>query len=240
MELLSGDAFKLWVRLCLNQNGQIRKLDADRYPGEFDELFRFGYLRSGSSCDTIFTDDATEPGEAERINLAWYDICTLYGKRLMDCSGDFAFVNRRLKEACLTDQAESILLYWKVQFDELSAVRDPDNQYPIRYDFTIVLSWYLSDHFLFEPGDVLFVGREGQSLHYSHPAVKAKVKGMLCSNHSEYLTISGQNVHFWIERYSARKIGIPPETIGGVLRARQERNQNIHHGWDHADTIPSP
>lgn len=224
MQQLSGKAFKLWARLCLNQNGQVRKLDADRYPEEFKELFAFGYLRRGAACDLLFTDDPTASEDAQLINQAWYDICTLYGKAPVDCNGDFSFVTRRLKEASLTTQTESVFIYWKAYFKELSESRSPSIQYPVRYDFATVLLWYLWDHFLFEPGDVLFVGKGGQNLHYNDAAVKAEIKALLRLNKAEHLVISKRTLEFWNKNFSARKIGVPPESIGEILRKRQTRN----------------
>lgn len=108
-ERLSGDSFKVWVLLTLNQDGYVWRGDLERRT--FQELSDYGYLIPLQGGNYLFRPD----GELEDcdIPVGWEKIVSLYGSSSQQ---DLNYVRDKLKSACLDDRIEDILSYWAEKY----------------------------------------------------------------------------------------------------------------------------
>lgn len=96
-ERLSGDAFKAWVMLALNQDSYIWQGDLEHRT--VYELSDRGYLTPVGDVNYLFQPD----GEPEDVNVPveWSRIADLYGSSDQQ---DLSYVRDKLKSACLDDR----------------------------------------------------------------------------------------------------------------------------------------
>lgn len=217
VEVLSAEAFKLWVKMAMNQDGYVYHL-GDTCPSEIiEELMDGGYLHPGSGDRMLFTD-----GMSENDNLrfdAWWSVVDAYSGVAAE-SVEYKYIKHRLEIAGIQDEIESVLWYWQSRLQELSARREQSGRTihnPIRYDFSVVLVWYLWEHFFFVEGDRLPL----DGLRYHDDMVQRRVLGARAERKTNIVKMQTANLPYWNDIFSKRKVEVPVEVIGNILRQRQ-------------------
>lgn len=216
-ELLSAEAFRLWVKMAMNQDGYVYHL-GDACPAEIiDELVDGGYLHPGNGDRMLFTD-----GMGAKDGLrpdAWWGVVDSYSGVAAE-SAEYMHIRHRLETTGILDEMESVLWYWQSRLKELAARREQSSRTinnPIRYDFSVVLVWYLWDHFFFVEGDRLPL----DGLRYHDDAVQQKVLRARSARKANVVKMQVANLPYWNDVFSKRKVEVPTEVIGDILRQRQ-------------------
>ena len=144
---LTDSGFKAWALLALNQNGY-------RWNGELShsvasELERWGYLVPLDDGNNVFCPSGDVEGEAPGYPAAWTAIAELYGVP----ESEYSRIANRLKDYHLLEKVDSILSYWAGAYDDLqTSVDHSKSQIPLMFDLSVVLVWWIRDHFSFKVG----------------------------------------------------------------------------------------
>lgn len=129
---LSGDAFKAWVLLALNQDGFVWRGDLE--PRTFHELSNYGYLTTLGEGSYLFQPD----GEPEDVDAPteWLRIADLYGSSGQQ---DLSYVRDKLRSAHLDDRMEDIIVYWAEKYKALQEIDHTKARNHLRFDFSVLL-----------------------------------------------------------------------------------------------------
>lgn len=213
-ERLSGEAFKSWVLLSLNQDGYIWCGDLEYRTRR--ELSDYGYLLPLDNGNFLFRPDG-EPGDSD-TPAEWEKIAGLYGSNSRQ---DWSYVRDKLKSAYLDDRMEDILTYWAEKYRSLQDLDHSKTRNRLKYDFSVVLVWWLWGNFRFQLGDVLEFGRDAKLLRYHDATFKANIQD---GAHKRGLTSLVMNeektVAYWNENFAAEKFEIPLESVAKILKSR--------------------
>lgn len=212
-ERLSGDAFKAWVLLALNQDGYVWQGDLE--PRTFHELSDYGYLTTLGDGNYLFQPN----GEPEDVDVPseWVRIADLYGS-----SGrqDLRYIQGKLRSACLDDRMGDILTYWAEKYGALQEIDHSRARSRLRFDFSVILVWWLWDHFRFQPGDVLEVGEGAKLLRFHDATFKVRVQATITGKKSPEFHITNEAVNTWNTAFADKKFEIPLECVGKILKNR--------------------
>ena len=213
-ERLSGDSFKTWVQLALNQDDYVWCGDLE--PHTLQELADYGYLTPFDGGNYLFRPD----GETEDsgIPAEWSKIAGLYGSSGQQ---DLFWVRDKLKSAYLDDRIGDILTYWIEKYADLQRIDHSKARNRLKYDFSVVLVWWLWGNFRFEMGDVLEFGQDAKLLRYHDAMFKANIQD---GAHKRGLTSLVMNeektVAHWNKNFAAEKFDIPLESVAKILKSR--------------------
>lgn len=219
---LSGEAFKLWVRLALNQDGFISTIDRGQFNSELSELLDAGYLIASDSAMLLFIEEGGCDNVQENQPLQWDEVYSLYNKTVRNTEQDLEYVTERLTIASIEDELDSVLTYWVSKYPDLASSRPAKAKNALRYDFAKVLVWYLWEHFTFELGDVVVVGKEGRRIRCHNDAVKARIVDGAKARSIESVTMQERNIQFWQDAFAKRQIELSLSDIGDIIRARKD------------------
>lgn len=212
-ERLSGDGFKAWVLLALNQDGYIWKEDLERRT--FHELSDCGYLTAFGDGSYLFRPDG-EPEDFE-MPAEWGKIAALYSSSGQQ---DFRCVRDKLQSACLDDRMQDILAYWAKKYRSLQELDHSKARNHLKYDFAVMLVWWLWDNFRFRLDDVLEVGDEAKRLRFHDGAFKSKIQIGVCERKITKIHMNEAAANFWNTEFAARKFEIPLECVAEILKNR--------------------
>lgn len=212
-ERLSGGGFKAYVLLALNQDGFVWQGDLE--PRTVYELADCGYLTSFGDENYLFQPD----GEPEDVNVPaeWVRIAELYGSSGQQ---DLSYVRDKLRSACLDDRMEDILTYWAEKYGALHEIDHSRARNRMRFDFSVVLVWWLWDHFRFQPGDVLEVGEGAKLLRFHDAALKTRIQTIAHGHKNASFNMTEANVSTWNTVFADKKFEIPLELVGKILKNR--------------------
>lgn len=215
---LSGDAFKVWVELALNQNGYIYQdmIDCDI----LQELVTSGYISSTGADSFLF--DAGGGAKDVTIPESWLRVAEMYG---VNGIADYQYILNKLNSVSLDDKFDDILAYWAASFKKLSQNDRNNIKNPLRYDFSIVLVWWTRDYFRFKIGDVIIAGYSGERLKYHNDQTKNEVCRSLVAHHTDRFVIHENNKPYWDNSISKGLIELKLEDIGEILRERKAHDE---------------
>jgi len=218
-ERLSGDAFKAWILLALNQDGYVWCGDLE--PRTFQELADYGYLLPLEGGNYVFLPD----GETEGYDIPaeWGKIAGLYGS-----SGqkDLSYVRDKLKTACLGDRLGDILSYWGEKYEAIQEIDHSKVRNRLKFDLSIVLTWWLWSDFRFEVGDRLEVGQGAKRLRFHDTAFQEKTQRESNNRGMAVAYIQEKNVDYWNNAFSAQKFEIPLDVVGNILKSRNHCSES--------------
>lgn len=214
-ERLSGGAFKAWVLLALNQ-------DSYTWIGDLEsrtlhELADYGYLIPFDDGNYLFRPD----GEVEDSDTPaeWGKIAELYGSSSRQ---DFEWVRSKLTAAYLDDRMQDILTYWAEKYHSLQEIDHSKTRNHLKFDFAIVLVWWLWGNFRFQVGDVLEFGQDAKLLRYHDAMFKANIQDGAHKRGLTALTMNEEKVvAYWNKNFAAEKFEIPLESIAKILKNRR-------------------
>ena len=211
---LSGDAFKIWVELALNQDGYIYHGAVGR--DLLQELETSGYVTPTGTDSFLF--DAG--GGAKEVNIpeSWLKVAEFYGAGDI---ADYQYVLNKLTSIALEDSSDDIFEYWVASFKKLIKNDHENVKNVLRYDFSIVLIWWLQDHFHFEIGDVIIAGHKGDRLRYHSDTTKNEVCKALVEYHTDRFVIHENNKLYWNGKLGRGLIELKLEDVGEILRKRK-------------------
>lgn len=213
---LSGDAFKVWVELALNQNGYIYQGVVDS--GLTQELVDAGYL-SAAGANSFLFDVGGNMQEAS-VPESWLRIAELYRVSGAD---DYQYVLGKLVSTTLEDRTDDILRYWAASFEKLNQNSRSNVKNTLRYDFAIVLAWWMKENFRFEIGDIIVAGAQGKNLRFHNEVAKDRICKCIAEQGSDMFVIHERNKPFWDDKVSRGLIELSLDAIGEILRARKAR-----------------
>lgn len=215
-ERLSGDSFKTWVLLTLNQDGYVWCGDLE--PRTFQELADYSYLIPLQGGNYLFRPN----GEAGDIDTPaeWGRIAELYNSSSQQ---DLNYVRDKLKSACLDDRMEDILSYWAEKYHALQELDHSKARNRLKYGLSVVLVWWLWDNFRFQIGDVLEFGKDAKSLRYHDSMFKANIQEGAHKRGLSALPMCEESVvAHWNKNFAAKKFEMPLESVGKILKLRKQ------------------
>lgn len=212
-ERLSGDGFKAWVLLALNQDGFVWQGDLE--PRTVYELLDRGYLTPFGDGNYLFKPDG-EPGDVD-VPAEWSKIADLYGSSNQQ---DLSYVRDKLKSACLDDRMEDVLVYWTEKYGALQEVDHSRARNRLRFDFSVVLVWWLWDHFRFQPGDVLEVEEGAKLLRFHDISFMDMIQNGVRKRRITKIVMDEAAVKIWNNALETRKFEVPLECVGKILKNR--------------------
>lgn len=213
-ERLSGDSFKSWVLLALNQDGYAWSGDMERRT--FQELSDYGYLIPLQGGNYLFRPDG-EPEDCD-IPVGWEKIVSLYGS----CGQqDLSWVRNKLQSAYLDGRIEDILAYWSEKYHALQELDHHKARNYLKFDFAVLLVWWLWDNFRFLEDDVLEVGEGAKLLRFHDSAFKSKIQIGVCERKITKIHMTEAAANIWNAAFSAKKVEIPLDIVGNILKSRQ-------------------
>lgn len=221
MSRLSGEAFKLWVRLALNQDSYVSTLDSGKFDRELSELLDVGYIIATDSAMLLFVEDGDYDDAQENRPLQWGEVYSLYNMTMRNSEQDLEYVKERLTATGLEDEVDSVLAYWKSNYNDLVSSRPAKAKNALRYDFAKVLIWYLWDHFTFEIGDVVIVGKDGRRIRCHSDTIKSRIVDGAKTRNIETVTMQEHNIEFWRDAFAKRQIELNTNDIGDIIRVRK-------------------
>lgn len=212
--LLSGDGFKAWTLLALNQDGYIWRGDLE--PGIVRELADHGYLVLLGNEAYLFQPD----GEQEDVDTLdeWSKIADLYGSSGQQ---DLSYVRDKLKSACLDDRLKDIIVYWAEKYKALQEIDHTKARNLLRFDFSVLLVWWLWDNFRFQPGDVLEVGEDAKLLRFHDISFIDMIQSGVRKRRITRIVMDEAAVKIWNNALFAKKFEIPLEYVGKIIRERK-------------------
>lgn len=214
---LTDSGFKAWTLLALNQNGY-------RWNGELShsvasELERWGYLVPLDDGNNVFCPSGDVEGEAPGYPAAWTAIAELYGVP----ESEYSRIANRLKDYHLLEKVDSILSYWAGAYDDLqTSVDHSKSQIPLMFDLSVVLVWWIRDHFSFKVGDVIATGKDGGKLHFHDVECKDKILRALKESNTDRFTVTEKTLPFWAGALRNGGFELSPAAVGDILRFRRE------------------
>jgi len=220
VEKLSGDSFKQWVLLALNQDGYIWSGDLE--PRTFHELTDYGYLLPLDNGNFLFLPDGEAGGYD--IPAEWGKITGLYGSTGQQ---DLFYIRNRLKAVCLDDRLEDILTYWAEKYSALQKIDHSKARNNLKYDFSVAVTWWLWDNFRFQSGDVLEVGEGAKRLWFHDDAFKSKIQTGVRDRKITQIIMTEAAANYWNTAFAARKVEIPLDIVGKILKARKQYEGGI-------------
>lgn len=211
---LSGDAFKLWVELALNQDGYTYKGVVDRDLAQ--ELVDTGYMYATDTNSFMFNVS----GNAKEINVpeSWSRLAELYGVNRAD---SYRYVLSKLSSVSLDSRTEDILKYWLASYKKLSQCNRDNVKNTLRYDFAIILTWWVKENFRFEIGDIIVAGPQGKRLRFHNAVAKAQICKAIAEQGSDVFVIHERNKPYWDDKIGRGLIELSFDAIGEILRARK-------------------
>lgn len=213
-ERLSGDGFKAWVLLSLNQDGYVWCGDLE--PRTFRELADYSYLIPFQDGNYLFRPDG-EAGDTD-TPVGWDKIVELYGSSSQQ---GLNYVRDKLNVACLDDRIENILSYWAEKHRFLQEIDHSKTRNCLKFDFAVVLVWWLWDNFRFQLGDVLEFGQDAKLLRYHDSMLKFNIQDGAHKRKLTAVTMSTEEtVAYWNKNFSAKKFEIPLESVAKMLKNR--------------------
>lgn len=215
-ERLSGDAFKAWVLLALNQDGFVWRGDLE--PRTFHELSDYGYLTTLGEGNYLFQPDG-ELGDVD-VSAEWSRIADLYGSSGQQ---DLSYVRDKLRSAYLDNRMEDILDYWAEKYMALQEVDHSRARNRLRFDFSVMLVWWLWDHFRFQLGDVLEVGEGAKLLRFHDAALKTRIQTIAHGHKNASFNMTEANVGTWNTVFADKKFEVPIECVAKILKSREIR-----------------
>lgn len=213
-ERLSGESFKSWVLLALNQDGYAWSGDMERRT--FQELSNYGYPTPLQGGNYLFRPDG-EPEDCD-IPAGWEKIVSLYGS----CGQqDLSWVQNKLQSVCLDDRIEDIIAYWSEKYHSLQELDHSKARNHHKFDFAVLLVWWLWDNFRFQSGDVLEIGEGARLLRFHDNAFKSKIQTGVRDRKITKIHMTDAAANIWNTAFSAKKVEIPLDIVGNILRLRQ-------------------
>ena len=212
-ERLSGDSFKAWVLLSLNQDGYIWQGDLE--PHTFHELSDYGYLTAFDDGSYLFQPDG-EPEDFD-IPAEWLKIADLYGSSSQQ---RLSYIRDKLQSACLDYRMEDILIYWVAKYRQLQEIDHSKARNHLKYDFSVLLVWWLWDNFRFQPGDVLEVGEGAKLLRFHDTAFKDKIQNGVRKRKITRINMDEAAANTRNNALAAKKFEIPVECAAKILKSR--------------------
>ena len=183
-----------------------------------------GYLIAPDGAMLLFVEDGDCDNVQENQPLQWGEVYSLYNKTMRNSEQDLEYVTERLTIAGIEDERDSVLTYWASKYPDLASSRPAKAKNALRYDFAKVLVWYLWDHFTFELGDVVVVGKEGRRIRCHNDTVKARIADGAKSRSIESVTMQECNIQFWMDAFAKRQIELSLSDLGDIIRARKIRS----------------
>lgn len=214
--ILSGDAFKVWVDLSLNQDGYTYQWNL--CSDIVQELTDNGYMAITGKDSFVF--NAGGNTEAIKVPPAWIKITELYGTGDVN---DYQYVTNRLASLTLADRANEILEYWIRSYSNLKKSGHVSVKNVLRYDFAIMLAWWIKENFRFRIGDVIYAGPKGSQLRFHSDIAKNEIQRSIMEHGSNTFTIHKKNISYWNDRVRKGLIEFRPESIGDILQKRKHR-----------------
>lgn len=217
---LSGEAFKIWVSLALNQDGFMWCGDLEASTRR--ELSDYGYLFQLDDGNYLFRPD----GEVEDADIpaAWEKIIELYGPNSRQ---DWIHVRNKLQAAYLGDRTEEILSYWLKKYKELQEIDHSKARNRLKYDLSIVIVWWLWDNFRFQPGDVLEVGQGAKLLRFHDSMFAVTIQDGALKRGITKIRMNEKASDFWNSKLSSKKVEIPIESVAKILKNRCSAESSI-------------
>lgn len=211
---LSGDGFRSWVLLALNQDGFVWCGDLE--PRAFQELLDHNYLIQLQEGNYLFRPD----GDAGGIDTPaeWDKIAELYGSSGQQ---DLNYVRTKLESVCLDDRIEDILSYWAEKYRTLQELDHHKARSHFKFDFAVLLVWWLWDNFRFQPGDELEVGPDAKLLRFHDTAFKDKTQRESRNRQMTVAHIQDSNCKYWNTAFAEKKFEISLESVGKILKQRK-------------------
>lgn len=211
-ERLSGDVFT-WVMLALNQDGYVWQGDLE--PRTVYELSDSGYLTPFGDGNYLFRPDG-EPEDSD-TPAEWLKIADLYGSSGQQ---DLGYVREKLRSACLDDRMEAILAYWTEKYRLLQKIDHSKARNHFKYDFAVLLTWWLWDNFRFQLGDVLEVGEGAKLIRFHDDTFKSKIQNGVRERKITQIHMTEMAADIWNTAFSNQKFEIPLECVAKILRSR--------------------
>jgi hypothetical protein len=214
MAYLSGGAFKLWVKLCLNQNGFIASIPSDHQG--IDELIQYGYLIELDGKMTF-----SSSGDAGCV-LGDYQFNGLF-ERYSVADGAYSreaeYIMSQLEKLDMTNEMQVFTDYWKSQFDSLHAEWSDSVKNQLRYDFMKIATRYLHSHFEFQYGDII---KDALKLRYSDEKFRASVYFALQEHETKDIPIGGsKNIALWNDALKDGKFDLSIGCAAQIIAARK-------------------
>lgn len=172
--------------LSLNQDGYVWCGDLDSRT--FRELADYSYLIPLDDGNYLFRPDG-ESGDSS-IPAEWNKIAGLCGSSGQQ---DLNYVRDKLKSAYLDGRMKDILVYWEEKYHSLQEIDHSKVKNRLKYDFSVVLVWWLWGNSRFEVGDVLEFGQDAKLLQYHDAMFKASIQD---GAHKRGITAPPKNLKF--------------------------------------------
>ncbi len=214
-EKLSGVGFKTWVMLSLNQDGYVWSGDLE--PHTIQELVDYGYLYPLNDGDYVFLPDG-DAGEYD-IPAEWGKIAGLYRSNKQQ---DLYYIKGKLDAVGLADKIGSILVYWIEKYDALQWIDHSKARNHLRFDFSVLLIWWMWDNFTFEVGDVLEFGEDAHTLRFHDDECKSFIVSGVQKRKITKLEMQPDILPYWNRIFAERKFEMPLNVVGKILKSRRQ------------------
>ena len=211
---LTGDAFKVWIKLAISKSGSKKSILIDK--NILDELR--DYVKYDVTSETytfsIPEESSHSNQKPKQIPPVWQDIARVYDFR----NEDFKFVSKSFSDYHLTKKTDEILNYWKDHSSVIDCSAARTN--PVVYGLRILLTHWVRNCFQLYPGEELNIGHNACNIsRVKNFATRKKIQDALA--HSEIVEITQENASEWNVDIREGNIEFDPLVVGTILEQRE-------------------